>query len=125
MTEATSLISYEMTAGGDVRYDPIRSTTGAFGPYEVHPQRCRVLRDSDGGPRVGLEHNGDWLVLRPDGPPFAITEAGGGRVVAEKLAALNNDGMPTRVVELDGSEGESEHTTEAIREALRAAGAAP
>lgn len=127
MTE--SIISYEMRAGGDVRYDPIRSTSGAFGPCEVHPQRCRVLRDGPDGQTVGLEHDGEWLCLFPDGQALrylAFGDARGGRATAEKLAAMNNAGRPTRVVELDGRESASAHTAASVQAELdAAAGSAP
>lgn len=109
-----SVLQYEMRAVGAVRYDPQRADSErGFGPYEVHPQRLPIVRDG----AAQLEHNGDWLVLFPEGSPmasFAITATAGGRETAERLAAVRNDGLPTRVVGLDGDEVTSRHSADSV-----------
>jgi len=116
MTQA--ILEYEMTAGGDVCYEPQRAEPDSgFGPYEVHPQRVRVLRNG----AAQLAYCGEWIVLFPPGSAqkyFAVTPAAGGRTTAEKLAALQNSGLPTRVVDLTGLEKTSLHTTKSVQSAL-------
>jgi hypothetical protein len=118
-------IKYELRAGGDVRYDPQRADPGSgFGPHEVHPQRIAVVRDGC----TQLEHNGDWIVLFQEGSELrylAISEARGGRVTAEKLAAFRNDGLPTRVVDLAGKTSTSTHTSASVLAEIESARITP
>lgn len=119
------LPDYVMHAGGAVGYDPVRAKPGSgFGPYEVHPQLLPATVDGS----ATLVPNGDWLVLFPEGGvevqggvtmrDLAFTKARGGRVAAEKLAALQNEGAPTRVVDLAGRESTSSHTADSVRAEL-------
>lgn len=125
--EATSFmgIGYRLTGAGSIRYAPVVADPArGFGPHEVHPQKVPIT--CDGSTR--LEHNGDWLVTLPrDGvemtddrrmTTLVITARAGGRVTAERLAAIRNGGLPTRVVDLADEEHVSLHTQDSVEREL-------
>ena len=104
--------SYEAQAGGDVAYRPVRALASrGFGPLEVHPQKLKHVENGC----VDLRHNGDWLVVDRDGSFLAFKPERGGRASAERLAALNNGSLPTRIVDLSDEESISVHTCESVQ----------
>jgi hypothetical protein len=106
---------------GAVEYTPIHADPDrGLGDWEVHPQKI-PHRD---GNVVSLEHNGDWLAHHVSGAWLAFTPASGARAAAERMAALQNGGRQTRVVDLDESESFSAHTAQSVQAEIDAHNAA-
>lgn len=117
MPKALGFLSYEAQAEGAIAYRPARAIADrGFGPFEVHPQKISEKRDGS----VELRHNGDWIVIDPDGAFFAFKQARGGRQTAERFAASLNGSLPTRVVDLADAEHTSIHTAESVQAELDA-----
>lgn len=125
----TNEVAYEMTGGGAARYEPVRADPcKGFGPAEVHPERVPIEKDG----KVTLEFNGHWRVdFAPGTSPmsfFVFKDTRNGQPfnaknAAEQLAALRNEGLPTRVVDYDGTESTSKHTAESVQAQLDASAA--
>lgn len=109
-------IAYEAQAEATIKYSPSTAPeTRGFGRWEIHPQKIPQLVDGS----LELVYNGHWLAVdRANGkyPWLAWKASMGGKQGAEMWAALNNDGLPTRVVDLDESESKSIYTEEIVRQ---------
>jgi len=106
---------------GAAQYTPVKADPDrGFGLWEVHPNKVPVKENDS----ISLVWNGEYLsVGELDGLPYQLASCGvndifTARECAERICALNNNGMPTRVVDHLGHESVSRHTTESVKAEL-------
>lgn len=113
-----------LAAQGQVSYTPrLAASSCGFGPLEVHPNKVPIVQDGC----ARLEHNGEYIVVW--GPSIrerfaccGIDENITALECAEIAAALNNNDLPTRVVDACGAEYTSRYTVSFLRKRARERG---